>query len=144
MNKQAEIDDELITKAYVDQFHQDNERSRRGLGTDFYNESKDLVNNNQDNNLNDEKLTNLNSITVNRNPSLDCELGNKKCVDDKLDKNTILRFNQTLEKYLKVSVGKDTYNLTIHDEIRLGDITEIKYPNKGYALLPKRRIKKKQ
>ena len=29
----------------------------------------------------------------------------------KLDKNTVLRFNQTLQNYLKVSVGNDTYNL---------------------------------
>ena len=29
----------------------------------------------------------------------------KKYVDDELDKNTIVRFNQTLQNYLKVSVG---------------------------------------
>ena len=32
LNKQAENDNEVITKAYVDQFHQENERSRRDLG----------------------------------------------------------------------------------------------------------------
>ena len=42
-NKQAENDNEVITKSYVDQFHQENERSRRDLGIDFYNESSDLV-----------------------------------------------------------------------------------------------------
>ena len=52
LNKQAENDNEVITKAYVDQFHQENERSRRDLGIDFYDESNDLVKNNQDNNLN--------------------------------------------------------------------------------------------
>ena len=52
LNKPAENDNEVITKAYVDQFHQENERSRRDLGTDFYDESNDLVKNNQDNNLN--------------------------------------------------------------------------------------------
>ena len=50
--------------------------------------------------------------------------------------------NQTLEIYLKVSVGNDTYKLTKYDEIQLVDITDIKYPNKGYNLLPKWRIKK--
>ena len=35
LNKQAENDNEVITKAYVDQFHQKNERSRRDLGIDF-------------------------------------------------------------------------------------------------------------
>ena len=46
LNKQAENDNEVITKAYVDQFHQENERSRRDLGIDFYNESNNLVKNN--------------------------------------------------------------------------------------------------
>ena len=59
LNKQAENDNEVITKAYVDQFHQENERSRRDLGIDFYNESDEIVKNNQDNDLNDKKLTNL-------------------------------------------------------------------------------------
>ena len=59
LNKQAENDNEVITKEYVDQFHQENERSRRDLGIDFYNESNDLVKNNQDNDLKDNKLINL-------------------------------------------------------------------------------------
>ena len=82
LNKQAENDNEVITKAYVDQFHLENERSRRDLGIDFYNESANLVKNNQDNNLNDNKLINLDSITVNRNPTSDNELANKKYIDD--------------------------------------------------------------
>ena len=43
LNKQAENGNEVITKAYVDQLHQENERSRRDLGVDFYDESSDLV-----------------------------------------------------------------------------------------------------
>ena len=82
LTKQAEIDNEVITKAYVDQFHQENERSRRDLGIEFYNESSDLLKNNQYNDLDVKKLTNSDSITVNRNPSLDNELANKKYVDD--------------------------------------------------------------
>ena len=112
LNKQAENDNEVITKTYVDQFHQENERSRRDVGLDFYNESNDLVKNNQDNDLKDNKLINLDSISVNRKPSSDNELASKKYIDDDLDKNTVLRFNQTLQNYLKVSVGNDTYNLT--------------------------------
>ena len=77
MNKQAENDNEVITKAYVDQFHNDNERNRRNLGLSFFNEEVDLVKNNQDNDLNNKKLTYLDSITVTRNPSLDNELANK-------------------------------------------------------------------
>ena len=96
LNKQAENDNEVITKAYVDQFHQENERSRRDVGLDFYNESNDLVKNNQDNDLKDNKVTNLDSVTVNRKPSSDNELANKKYIDDELDKSTVVRFNQTL------------------------------------------------
>ena len=141
LNKQAENDNEVITKAYVDQFHQESERSRRDVGLDFYNESSDLVKNNQDNDLNGNKLTNLDSIQVNRNPNLDNELVKKRYLDDELDKNTIVSFNQTLQIYLKVSVGNDTYNLTKYNKIQLIDVTEIRYPNIGITLLPKWKIK---
>ena len=43
LNKQAENYNEVITKAYVGQFHQENERCRRDLGIDFYDESSDIV-----------------------------------------------------------------------------------------------------
>ena len=141
LNKPAENDDEVITKTYVDQFHQENERSRRDVGIDFYNESSDLVKNNQDNDLNDSKLTNLDSITINRNPILDNEVSNKRYVDDQLDKNTIVRFNQTLQNYLKVSVGNDLYKLTKYNKIQLTDTTIIKYPNSGGYLLENWNIK---
>ena len=81
--------------------------------------------------LNDNKLINLDSITINRDPTLDEEVSNKKYVDDHLDKNTFLRFNQTLQNYLKVSVGNDTYNLTKYDKRQIVDITEFIYPNSG-------------
>ena len=103
---------EIPTKAYIDSLHEENERSRRDLGIDFYDESNDLVKNNQDNDFNDNKLLNLDSVTVNRNPTLDNELSNKKYIDNELDKSTLVRFNQTLSNYLKVTVGNDTYNLS--------------------------------
>ena len=84
---------ELPTKSYVDSLHGENERSRRDLGLDFYDES-----------------------------------------------STLVRFNQTLQNYLKVSVGNDTYNLTKYDKISITDITEIKFPNSGNALLQKWKI----
>ena len=112
LKKQAENDNEVITNAYVDQFYHENERSRRDLGIDFCNESSDIVKNNQDNDLNDNKLTNISSITINNNPTDDNHVSNKKYIDNELDKNTNVRFNQTLQNYLKVSVGNDTYNLT--------------------------------
>ena len=135
LNKQAENDSEVITKAYVDQFHQENERSRRDLGINFYNESSDLVKNNQDNDFNNNKLINLDSITINRNPTLDNEVSNKKYIDDEIDKNTILRFNQTLSNYLKVSVGSDIYNLTKYEKNYITDLTEMRAPNNGLYLL---------
>ena len=141
LNKQAENDNEVITKAYVDRFHQDNERSRRDLGIDFYNESNDLVKNNQDNDLNDYKFTNLDSIQVNRNPISDNELSTKKYIDDELEKNTIVRFNQTLQSYLKVSVGDTIFNLTKYNKNQIIDTTEIRYPNIGGDLLQKWSIK---
>ena len=135
LNKQAENDNEVITEAYVDQFHQENERSRRDVGLDFYNESSDLVKNNQDNDLKDNKLINLDSTSVNRKPSSDNELASKKYIDDELDKNTVLRFNQTLQNYLKVSVGNDTYNLTKYDKIQITGTTIMKAGNTGANLL---------
>ena len=106
----------------------------------FYNEEIDLLKNNEDNDFKDNKLTNIDSITVNRNPSLDYEFSSKKYIDDELDKNTILRFNQTSENYLKVSVGNDTYNLTKYNEKQLTDTSIIKSGNSGGFLLPSWRI----
>ena len=131
LKKQAENDNEVSTKAYVDQFHQKNERSRRVLGIYFYDESGDLVKNNQDKAFNDNKLTNIDSITVNRIPTSDNEISNKKFIDEELSNKTIVRFNQTLQNYLKVSVGNDVYNLTKCDKVQLTEITTIKYPNSG-------------
>ena len=136
MNKQAVNDNEVITKAYVDQFHQENERSRRDVGLDFYYESSDIVRNNQDNILNENKLTNKNSITHNNSPTDDNHVSNETYIDDELDKNTIVRFNQTLENYLKVSVGNDTYDLSKYNKIQLTDITVMKAGNTGGYLLP--------
>ncbi len=136
LNKQAENDNQVITKAYVDQFHEENDRSRRDVGLDFYNESNDLVKNNQDNDFNDNKITYLDSVQVNRNPSSDNELANKRYIDDSIGEGTLLRFNQTLQNYLKVSVGNDEYNLTKYDKIQLTDTTVMKAGNTGGYLLP--------
>ena len=78
MNTQVVSDNQVITKAYVDQFHQEDERSRRDLGIDFYDKSNDLVKYNQDRDFNDNKLTNIDSLTVNRAPDSDNEVSNKK------------------------------------------------------------------
>ena len=105
MSKQAENDNEVITKAYVDQFSQENERSRRDVGLDYYDEPNHLVKNNQTIAFNNNFTTNVRSIKINDIPTNDNDVIRKKYIDDELDKKTILRFNQTLENYLKVSVG---------------------------------------
>ena len=56
------------------------------------------------------------------------------------ESSTLVRFNQTLQNYLKISVGNDTYNLTKYNKISITDITEIKFPNNGKALLQKWKI----
>ena len=116
---------ELATKSYVDSLHEIN-RNRQDLSSVF---------NDQNNEFDNNKLTNLDSVSVNRNPNSDKELVNKKYLDSELDKNTVLRFNQTLENYLKVSVENDTYNLTKYDKIQITDKTIIKNPNTGGYLL---------
>ena len=143
LNTQAQNDNQVITKAYVDQFHQENERSRRDIGLDFYNESSELVKNNQDNDFNDNKLTNIDSIKVNRNPILDNEVSNKKYIDDSIAEGTLVRFNQTLINYLKVSVGNDKYHLTKYNKYYLTDKTSMISPNSGLYLLQKWNIEGK-
>ena len=100
-----------------------------------------MVKNNQDKSLNDNKLINLGSITVNRNPTSDNELSTKKYIDEELDKITIVRFNQTLQNYLRVSVRYDTYNFTKSDKKQITDTTIVKSPTTAGYLLQKWVIK---
>ena len=79
LNTQAVNDNQVITKAYVDQFHQQNEGSRRDLAIDIFDKWIDLVENNQNNDLKDNNLTNIDSIKVFRDPTTDIELTNKIC-----------------------------------------------------------------
>ena len=116
---------EIPTKAYVASLS-DNDRNRRHSSTVF---------NDQENEFHNNKLTDLDSITIDRNPLLDDEVSNKKYVDDELDKFTTLRFNQTLQNYLRVSVGNDVYNLTKFDKKQITDTTNFKFPKQGGYLL---------
>ena len=45
----------------------------------------------------------------------------RRDLNDELDKDTLVRFNQTLENCLQVSVGNDTYNLMKYDKIQITD-----------------------
>ena len=124
-----------MIKAYVDQFHNDIERNRRDLGLSFYNEEVDLLKNIQDNDSHYNKLLNIDSVTVNRKPTLDNEVPHKKYIDDLIAEGTARRFSQTLQNYLKVSVGNNVYNLTKYDKIRIIVTTVNKSPNTGVYLL---------
>ena len=94
-----------------------------------------MVKNYQDNDFNENKLTKLDQITVNRNPILNNELASKEYVDDTMGENIFLGFNQTLENYLTLSVGTDIRILTKYDKIQITDTTVIKHPNTGGYLL---------
>ena len=137
VNQSPQIDSHLTAKLYVD---------------NAIDESS-IVRNNKDNDFNNYNLTNINSITLNTQAVNDDEVITKAYVDQFHQENertrrqvgidfynessTILRFNQTLQNYLKVSVGNGIYNLTKYDKIQIADITEIKYPNIGSDLLQK-------
>ena len=90
--------------------------------------------NDEDTEFDINKLTNLDSITIIRNPGADNEVSNKKYVDDSIGEVTIVKFNQTLGKRLELSVGNDIYNLTKVDKIQLVDTTRIKQGKKVYLL----------
>ena len=69
-----------------------------------------MVRNIQHNIFNDNELTNLDGISVNRNLNSNIEVENKNFVDDSIGEGTKVRFSQTLDNYLKFNVGNDTHN----------------------------------
>ena len=141
VNQLPQIDSHLTAKLYVDNSI----------------DETSIVRNTRDNDFNNYNLTNIKSITLNKQAENDKEVITKAYVDQfhqesersrrdlgidfYNESSTILRFNQTLQNYLKVSVGDDIYNLTKYDKIQITDTTEIKYPNIGSDLLQKWYIK---
>ena len=95
---QAVNDNQVTTKAYFDQFHLEDETTRRDVGLDFYDESRYLVKNNQEKIFIDNKLTIVRSITVNKNPTSENELCRKKYIDVELEKISILRLKSNITK----------------------------------------------
>ena len=81
------IDDiHVVTKSYVDSLSEMDKIERH----------VSLVYDDQKNESDNNNLTNLDSILVNRNPSADKELVNRSYVDDPLGDGTFVRFNQKL------------------------------------------------
>ena len=109
----------IPTKSYVNSLHESC-RNRRDLSS---------VINDQDKYFDNNKITNLDSVTVNRNPSSDNELANKKYVDESFANGNILGINKTLQRYLKLSFGNNVYNLTKYVKVQIIDTTIFKYPN---------------
>ena len=72
----------ITQKSYVDSLHESS-RNRQDLSSVF----KD-----QDNEFDNNILTNLHSVTVNRNPTSDNEVP-KKYVDDSIEEGTIVKIN---------------------------------------------------
>ena len=133
LNTQAVINNQIITKTFVGQFYQKIERSRRALGIDFYNGSTNLVENNHNNNFNYKKFSNLDNNLVNRQHISDNELANRKIVDNSLNSGNILKFNQTLKNFIKISVGNDVYFVIKNDKIQITDTSIMKHPQtSGY------------
>ena len=116
---------ELPTKSYVDSLHENSWNSRE-LSSVF---------NNQDKEIDKIEVTNINSVSVNRNHTADNEVSKEKDVDDSIGEGTRNRYNQSLENYLKASVGNDTYVLSKNDRRQITDTTTNKYPNTGRYLL---------
>ena len=92
VNQLPQIDSHLTAKLFVDNSI----------------EEPSKVTNTQDNDFNDNKLTNIISITVNTNPTAENGVSTKKHTDESIRESRRVRFNQTLQIYLKVSVGNDT------------------------------------
>ena len=116
---------ELPTNTFVDSLNESS-INRRDLSSVF---------NDEDSEFDNKKLTNLDSVSVKRNPTSNDELSNKNHVDDSIGEGTKVRINQSLQNYLEISLGNDMYHLTKCDKIQITDTTIIKYPSKGGYLL---------
>ena len=91
--------------------------------------------NNQQKEFDNTQLTNLDFTQIIRSAPPDKETSNKKYIDDVLDKNTNLKFNQTLETYLKVSVGGTFHSLLKIDKIIITDTKIMRHFNVGGCVL---------
>ena len=87
--------------------------------------------NDQDNDFGKIKLTILDRIVVNTNPTIDKELSKKKYIDGSIRDGCIIRSSQSLQNYLKVFVGNTENKLTKYDRIQVIDTIAVKYLNQG-------------
>ena len=117
---------ETPTKGYVVSLS-DNNKNRRDMSTKFNDQDKEFDNN---------RLPNLDSNTVNRNPQLNQKLANKEYVDVELNKNSMLKLNQTKQIYLEISVANDERKLRKNDRKEITDTAITETGNSGALILP--------
>ena len=99
LNPEPSDDNHVTTKANVESLSE-NDRKKRDLSSLYNDQDKDSDNN---------KLTTFDSLTVSRNPTIDKELSKKNFVDDSIGEASILKFNQTLQTYLRLSADDIVY-----------------------------------
>ena len=103
MNTQAVNDNQVITKDFVDHFHQENERSRRDVGLDFYDKPNDWVKHNQTKDFKNNNIIDGKNFEINDTPINDNHVINKKNIDNELDKSTKVRLkDDSNDRYLQV------------------------------------------
>ena len=66
---------------------------------------------NQDDDFNNNTITSLDSFTLSRNPKLDEKANKKKYVDDTSGESFVLKFDETLKRFLNIRVGDTVHNL---------------------------------
>ena len=115
----------IPTKSYVDSPQKNSRYKRDSLA----------VINDQVNEFDKNRLSNLDSITVKRVPSSDNEQANRKLIDRSIGEGTKIRFNQILQNYLNFSVANDVYDFAICDKLQITETTIINcLKNRGYLL----------
>ena len=90
VNHDAVEDNDLVTLTYVKSLHEDNERSRRDLGLQFYDENDNLVKNNVTNDFNDNKILNIQSIELNNECTNNNHAANKEYVDKIITNESVI------------------------------------------------------
>ena len=123
VTSQAVNDKELVSKAYVDSFHQENEGTRRDVGLDFYDEANDLVKNNQNNDFNNNEITNVKSIQTNKDPINPLEVATKQYVDSKSeglkqDPNiTLLSSSDLIPILVNTLIGEVSFPIATKEDV---------------------------
>ena len=91
--------------------------------------------NDQCNDVKENKLTNVKTITINNNNTSKQQATKNKYVDDNIRSGTVFIFNATVEKYSKVTVIDLVQNHRQKNGGQIIGTTKIKDPKRGGYLL---------